>query len=219
MQADDRRAHRERRKTALGWLPYGVMAVLIVAVVAGAIGFSQSWWVSAKPRASAQQEYRNQSIFDQAGIDYSGRTEKVKISLAKDRPFASKLGLPASGTTAVTYIVPLTITFSADGSPIRQSAADKLELRTANGKIAAVLFVDSSSYPAIHQRALDLLTATGGEADASAFDAALISSRAASGDASYDAVGTTTKAGIVSRVELKGTPSTTRLTMVLTPAS
>jgi hypothetical protein len=209
---------RARRRRIIRWIPYGVMAAIIVVVVVLTISFNGSWWVQAHPAASAQQQFHGQSVFSQAGVDYSGKRGVVKISLAADRPTASQLGLPSSGSRSISYIIPLTIEVTGNGRPIRQTLVDMVQLQTSGGHISAVRFTDDRSYSAIYQDAVDLLAATGAPSDRTAFDASLEESRVASKDKSYDAVSVLASAGVQIRLELKGSPSTSQLTIVLTPA-
>lgn len=209
--------HRARRRRVIGWIPYGVMAAIIVVVVVITIAFNGSWWVQAHPAASAQQQFHGQSMFTQAGVDYSGKVGVVKISLGADRPTASQLGLPPSGSRSITYTVPLTIEVTGNGRPIRQTLVDAVKLQTSGGHISAVRFTDDRSYSAIYQNAVDLLAATG-PSERTAFDASLEASRVASKDKNYDAVSVFASAGVQTRLELKGSPSMAQLTIVFTPA-
>ncbi|MDQ1582248.1 MAG: hypothetical protein QOF36_302 [Microbacteriaceae bacterium] len=212
------RESRERRRRAIGWIPYGVMAVVVAAAVVLTIAFNESWWRQAHPAASAEQEFGSQSMFTQAGVDYSGKLGLVKISLAADRPRASQLGLPASGSRTITYAIPLTIEVSGDDRPIRQTLTDTVQLQTSAGRISAVRFTDDRSYSEMYRNAIDVLAATGDSADRTAFDASLEASRNASNNKRYDAVSVTESAGLRARLELKGSPSTAQLTIVLTPS-
>jgi hypothetical protein len=207
---------RKRRRRILGWIPYAAMAVIIVVIVIFSIMFNSSWWRDAHPAASVGQRYEGQSMFTQGGVDYDGKQGLVIISLAADRPDADDLGLPSSGSRTIHYIVPLTIRVDAGQSTIREKLVDTVTLKTAGGVISAVRFIDNRAYSDMYSHAVDLLAATGG--DRTAFDAALESTRVASGDKSYRAVSTTTMGGIRTRLVLAGTPSTAKLTITFSPA-
>ena len=194
------------------------MAGIAVVAVALTIVFNNSWWRQTDPIASPQQQFHGESLFTQAGIDYSAKRGLVTVSLAEDRPAASRLGLARSGARTVNYIVPLTVEVSGAGDPVRQTLVDAVRLQTMDGRIAAVSFTDDRSYSDIYQNAVTLIAATGSAADRTAFDSMIASSRKASADRSYDAVSVTTRDGMRTRLEIKGTPSTARLTITLTPA-
>ncbi|CAN5346272.1 hypothetical protein BH09ACT1_BH09ACT1_11920 [soil metagenome] len=207
---------RKRRRRILGWIPYVAMAVIIVVIVVFSVMFNSSWWREGHPAASVGQRYQGQSIFTQGGVDYDGKQGLVIISLAADRPDADDLGLPSSGSRTIRYIVPLTIRIDAGQSAIREKLVDTVTLQTAGGRVSAVRFTDNRAYSDMYSHAVELMAATGG--DRAAFDAALESTRVASSDKSYDAVSTTVKGGIRTRLELAGTPSTAKLRIAFTPA-
>jgi hypothetical protein len=207
---------RKRRRRILGWIPYAVMAIVIVVIVIFSVMFNSSWWREAHPAASVGQRYHGQSIFTTGGVDYDGKQGLVIISLAAARPSADDLGLPSSGTRTIHYIVPLTIRIDAGQESIREKLVDTVTLQTAGGLISAVRFSDNRAYSDMYSHAVDLLAATGG--DRAAFDAELEATRVASSDKSYEAVSTTTKGGIRTRLELAGTPSTAKLTITFAPA-
>ena len=211
------RKPRTTKRTVLSWLPYGIMALLIIAAAITSIGFGQSWWTQSKPAASAQQEFDGQSLFTQAGVDYSGKRGLVKVSLSAGRPTASQLGLPNSGTRTISYVVPVTIAVSGSGQPIREQFADQLKITTESGRVSRVYFLDDHSYNEMHQHALDLIQATGTTADQAAFDAQLAASRVASADKKYAATSATTRDGVRVDIHLAGTPSTANLTIALSP--
>jgi hypothetical protein len=194
------------------------MGALIPVAIILSIGFNTSWWRQSDPVASDQQEVAGQSMFTQGGIDYSAKRGVVKISLAADRPTAFRLGLPQSGTRTIGYIVPVTIDVSNTGPAVRQQLADQVKIQTSDGRISAVYFLDDHAYSVMYQHAVDLIAATGTAADRQAFDAALADTRTASKDKRYDARSVTVRAGVRLSIELAGTPSTSRLTIRLTPA-
>jgi hypothetical protein len=212
---DDARARRQRRRRILRWIPSVIIAVGIIVVIVLTIGFNNSWWTQAHPVASAQQQFENQSTFSQAGIDYSGKEGLVKISLAPDRPTAHRLGLGSVGARTITYIVPVTVQVTGEGSSIRQTLTDRVRIESASGHIRAVDLIYDQSYSEMQQTALQLIGITGTASDQAAFTASVQATLNTSRDKSYAATYKSHYAGMTMTIEFAGTSGAPHLTVRL----
>ena len=128
------------------WVSIAVMLLVIATAVVLSFGFNNSWWVQKHPAASNDQIASDgSSVFTQAGIDYFTREGSVTLTMTSTRPTSAELGLPASGTTHVDFLVPLTVT--ANGTkPVTFDQVDGIDLITSGGKLAALEIVPDASY-------------------------------------------------------------------------
>ncbi|MCU1415332.1 MAG: hypothetical protein JWN80_2672 [Microbacteriaceae bacterium] len=203
-------------RRSVGWLTSGAIMLAIVAVIVLLVVFQG---VQRGPAASPRQQYRSQSIFTQAGRAFSAHTGFVTISLAADRPSASKLGLPSSGDTTAAYSDPLTVSVSAGGDSVQLQLVQGVDILTAGGKITEVLFSTEQPYDEQFENATELIAAAGTTADLAAFTAALQQTRAESNQDSYSATQDLDGGGMSTRVELSGSQGLAKLAIRITPAS
>jgi hypothetical protein len=214
----DARARRERRRRILGWIPSAIIAVGIIVLVLLTIGFNNSWWTEAHPVASAEQQFKNQSTFSQAGIDYSAKEGLVKISLAPNRPSAHRLGLDSAGARTITYIVPVTVRVTAGGRSMSQTLTNRVRIESNSGRISAVDLIYDESLSQMQQTALQLIGKAGTASDQAAFTASIQSTSIASRDKSYAAIYKGSYAGMTVTVKLVGTPGSPHFTVRLSAA-
>ncbi|MES1169313.1 MAG: hypothetical protein ABUL47_01350, partial [Leifsonia sp.] len=144
--AAEARRRKHLRRVIGFWVSMAAMVLVIATAVVLSFGFNNSWWVQKHPAASNDQIASDgSSVFTQAGIDYFTREGTVSITMTSTRPSAAELGLPASDTRHLDFLVPLTVT--ANGTkPVTFSEVDGVDLITSGGKLTALEIVPNATY-------------------------------------------------------------------------
>ena len=144
--AAEARRRKHRRRVIGFWVSIVAMLLVIATAVVLSIGFNNSWWVKSNPVASHDQIAPDgSSVFTQAGIDYYTRTGVVRLTMTSERPSAAELGLPASGSKHLDFLVPLAVT-ATGARPVDFTDVDGLDLITSGGKLTAVELRPNASY-------------------------------------------------------------------------
>jgi hypothetical protein len=139
--------YRKHRRRVIGfWISILAMLLVIATAVVLTLGFNSSWWVQKNPVASNDQVASDgSSVFTQAGIDYYTREGTVTVTMTSARPTAAELGLAASGTKHVDFLVPLNLTAKGTKS-VAFDQLDGIDLVTAGGKLTAIEIVPNATY-------------------------------------------------------------------------
>jgi hypothetical protein len=139
--------YRKHRRRVIGfWISILAMLLVIATAVVLTLGFNNSWWVQKNPVASNDQVASDgSSVFSQAGIDYFTREGAVNVTMTSARPSAAGLGLPASDTTHLDFLVPLTVTMKATKA-VTFPSVDGIDLVTSGGKLTAIEIVPNATY-------------------------------------------------------------------------
>lgn len=188
-----------------------VMVVILVGVSIGAVGFNNSWWTQANPVASNDQKAPDgSSRFTQTGIDYFTRTGVVKVSMGADRPTSAQLGLAASGTKHVDFLVPLTVRATAT-STLSLPLVDSLDVISSGGRLSAIEISPNDAYEQLVGDVHTLAPQVGWSDSAVAgFDADLSASRqASSGDSFTATIGPAASTGMRVSATLSGDSNST----------
>jgi hypothetical protein len=200
------RRRKHLRRLIGFWVSIAVMLLVIATAVVLSFGFNNSWWVQKNPVASNDQIAGDgSSVFTQAGIDYYTREGTVTLTMTSTRPTANELGLPASGTTHLDFLVPLTVT--ANGTkPVTFTDVDGIDLVTAGGKLAAVEIVPTATYQQLLGEVSALAPRVGWSASAVArFQANLVASRQQNNGEKFTAtIGPSASTGIRVSATLSG---------------
>jgi hypothetical protein len=204
--AAEARRRKHLRRVIGFWISIAVMLLVIATAVVLSFGFNNSWWVQKNPVASNDQVASDgSSVFTQAGIDYFTREGAVTITMTSARPTAAELGLPASDTTHVEFLVPLTVT--ANGKkPVIFDELDGLDLVTSGGKLTALEIVPNASYQQLLGEVSALAPKVGWSASAvERFKANLIASRQQNNGEKFTAtIGPSASTGIRVSATLSG---------------
>jgi hypothetical protein len=204
--AAEARRRKHLRRVIGFWVAIVAMLLVIATAVVLTLGFNNSWWVQKHPIASNDQIASDRSsVFTQAGIDYFTREGTVSITMTSTRPTAAELGLPASGTRHLDFLVPLTVT--ANGTkPVTFTAVDGIDLITAGGKLASIEIVPTASYAQLLGEVSELAPKVGWSASAVAqFQANLVASRQQNnGDKFTATIGPSAATGIRVSATLSG---------------
>ena len=108
--AAEARRRKHRRRVIGFWIAIVAMLLVIATAVVLTLGFNNSWWVQKNPIASNDQVASDgSSVFTQAGIDFYTRKGVVNVTMTTARPTSAELGLAASGTKHLDFLVPLTV--------------------------------------------------------------------------------------------------------------
>ncbi|MEO6532747.1 MAG: hypothetical protein ABIO06_04125 [Pseudolysinimonas sp.] len=172
------RRRKHRRRIIGFWVSIVAMLLVIATAVVLSIGFNNSWWVKSNPVASNDQVASDgSSVFTQAGIDFYTRKGTVNITMTSARPSATELGLPASDTTHLDFLVPLIVTAKGTGA-VTFTDVEGLDLVTSGGKLAAIELRPNDTYQQMVGDVSALAPQVGWSADAVAqFRATLIADR------------------------------------------
>ena len=207
--AAEARRSKHRRRVVGFWVSIAAMLMVIATAVVLSIGFNNSWWVKSNPVASHDQIASDgSSVFTQAGIDYYTRTGVVRLTMTSERPSAAELGLPASGSKHLDFLVPLAVT-ATGARPVGFTNVDGLDLITSGDKLAAVELRPNESYAQMLGQVRALAPKVGWSADAVAqFEADLVADRQKNhGDKFTATIGPAASTGIRVSATLSGDAS------------
>lgn len=186
------------------------MLLVIATAVVLSFGFNNSWWVQSHPVASNDQVASDgSSVFTQAGIDFYTRTGVLRVTMASARPTAAELGLPASGTTHLDFLVPLTVTAKATQA-LTFTDVDGLDVISSGGKLSAVEIRPTATYAQMLDEVSALAPKVGWSAAAVAeFQAKLIADRQKNYDSFTATIGPAAMTGMRVSATLSGDASST----------
>ena len=186
--AAEARRRKQRRRVVGFWIRIGAMLLLIATVVVLSFGFNNSWWVQKHPVASSDQLASDgSSVFSQAGIDFFTRQGVVEVTMTSPRPGATELGLAATGTKHIDFLVPLTIK-AVGAQTVALADVEGLDLITSGGKLSAIEIRPTGSYPQLLGQVSALAPSVGWSDGAVAqFRATLIAGQEESHRTSYTA--------------------------------
>lgn len=135
---------RTRRRRLLGWVPAGILSVIIAgALITSSVVIQRGLDEPAPPPDGAQVTGANLSLFTDEGLAYIDRSRKVRFDLSEPPVAASTLGLPENGTlvieppeTGLSYSVAV---FGGGAAPGGLTLnASELSVETDDGELVAV---------------------------------------------------------------------------------
>jgi hypothetical protein len=129
-------ARSRRRRKILAWIPAVLMVLGMVALVAGAILFQNSWWTNDDRIASTDQQTADgMSTFTTAGQDYFNVERVVFVKVGETAPRASDLGLPEEGVTEVVPPVPIEVRVLGSTGVFTLTLVDQLTFTTHDDRV------------------------------------------------------------------------------------
>lgn len=214
--AAEARRRKLRRRVIGFWVSIVAMLLVIATVVVLSFGFNNSWWVQKNPVASNDQVASDgSSVFTQAGIDFYTRTGALRITMTPTRPTAAELGLPASGTRHLDFLVPLTVTAKGTEA-LSFSDVDGLDVFSSGGKLTAIEIRPTATYARMLGEVSSLAPKVGWSPAAVAqFQANLIADRQKNhGDSFTATIGPAAATGVRVSATLSGDASSTPVLVI-----
>ena len=209
--AAEARRRKHRRRVIGFWISIVAMLLVIATVVVLSFGFNNSWWVQKNPVASNDQVAADgSSVFTQAGIDFFTRKGAVNVTMTTARPTSAELGLAASATKHLHFLVPLTV-IAKGTQAVTFADVDGFDLISSGGRLAAIEIRPNATYQQLLGDVSALAPKVGwSESAVEQFQASLVASRQQNhGDKFTATIGPAATTGMRVSATLSGTASST----------